>query len=64
MGVPPALYIQFKCATGYLSSLDLRESASIHCHLRLQNSLFLTADDGRLTQINADELDLVRLQDR
>ena len=40
---------------------DLRKSASIHCHLRLINYLFLTADTGRLTQINADELDRVRL---
>ncbi len=29
------------------SALHLRESASIHCHLRLTNSLFLTADTGR-----------------
>jgi len=30
-----------------LYPLNLRESASIHCHLRLTNSLFLTADEGK-----------------
>ena len=39
-----------------MEARHLRESTSIHCHLRLTNSLFLTADEGRLTQINADEL--------
>jgi hypothetical protein len=44
-----------------MEALPLRESASILCHLRLTNSLFLTADEGRLTQINADELDRFQL---
>ena len=38
-----------------MEARHLRESALILCHLRLQNSLFFTADEGRLTQINADE---------
>jgi len=42
---------------GAIASRPLRESALIYCHLRLTISLFLTADTGRLTQINADELD-------
>ena len=44
-----------------MEARHLRESASIPCHLRLQNSLFLTADEGRLTQINADGLDRFQL---
>jgi hypothetical protein len=39
----------------YLYSLPLRESALIPCHLRLRNYLFKTADEGRQTQIYADE---------
>jgi len=39
-----------------MEARHLRESTSIHCHLGLQNFLFLTADESRLTQINADQL--------
>jgi len=47
-----------------ISILDLcvnQRQSLVICGPR--NSLFLTADEGRLTQINADELDQFRLHD-